>query len=87
MRKYKDETITRRLLTKLVCDRCGVEEDIASLATAYVAEFTHSYGYGSKYDQYKLEFDLCEKCLDETLQEMKINFRRGPHGETMGETI
>ena len=75
MREYKTETKEIKELSGLECDKCGAKEIIYELGTSYVAEFTHRFGYGSEHDQKKLDFDLCDKCLFELLNENEVKYR------------
>lgn len=75
MREYKIEATTVKNLTGLECDKCKAKEIIYELGTDYVAEFSHRFGYGSKHDMKKLDFDLCEKCLFEMLKENDVKYR------------
>ena len=77
---YKDEQITQKVPSKMVCDRCGLETSDrygggVGVGEIDMIEIRHEYGYGSKKDGEYIEFDLCEKCLDETINEMNIKVR------------
>ncbi len=75
MREYITETKITQIINKLVCDKCGQEEEIGKLDTEYVIEFSHTFGYGSEHDFDKINFDLCEKCLFNLLSENGIKYR------------
>lgn len=76
MRIYKEVTAVTKQKTKLICDKCLAEEDIKEFKVQpYIAEFSHSFGFGSKNDLSLLEFDLCEDCLFEILEKNNINYK------------
>lgn len=75
MREFVTRQKEEKLLSKLICDRCGNEEIILQLDTSYLIEFDHHFGFGSKYDMEKIEFDICETCLFEVLKKENIKYR------------
>jgi len=48
-------------MTTRICNKCGkeIDEHYESM------NINHKIGYGSKYDDARLEIDLCNECLDE----------------------
>lgn len=81
MKEYKDRETTMREVVLVACDRCGATEPVKSFDGVDVASFKHTFGFLSKKDGSKVEFDLCEKCLDEILDKEKIDYRlEGPSG-------
>ena len=80
MIEYKDEQVTQKVPSKMVCDRCGVTTTNKyggglGVGEIDMIEVRHEYGYGSTKDGEYIEFDLCEKCLDETIKTMNIKVR------------
>lgn len=80
MIEYEDETITRKVATKQICDRCGLElidryGGGVGVGQFDIIEIRHEFGYGSPKDGSYIEFDLCETCLDETIKTMNIKTR------------
>ena len=71
MRFYKDKE--KKILEKVLCNCCGRE-----LITTehYVAEgvmhVCKDWGYFSKKDLVRHEFDICEQCYDKMMGEFQI---------------
>ncbi len=81
MQEMKEVQKTVEELDTIVCDRCGAKEKMQDLSGTYVASFRHTFGYLSTKDESRIDFDLCEKCLDEVLTKENINYRLiGPGG-------
>ena len=69
MTEYKDKEVIQKVPVKYICDRCSIESEYE------IVELKYEYGYGSKKDGEYIEFDLCEKCLAETIKIMNIKPR------------
>ncbi len=72
MRQYTvEETMQRsreKKLEKIICNQCG--EVISLEAEAF--SIAYKWGYGSKFDLEKHEFDLCESCYEKLIVGFKI---------------
>lgn len=77
MKKYKTVTKETKELKKITCDRCGVtsseNDEMPAGMSPYIETIGIHWGYGSKYDNDYWEWDLCEKCIEETLGQIKCN--------------
>ena len=71
MQKYTDSE--KRTLEKVVCNRCGQE---LKLENGIVQEGVFSgdarWGYFSRRDGERHQFDLCEACYERLLEEFSI---------------
>jgi len=67
------ETITKEEIISLTCNKCGktVEGDHIAYASD-IETWTHEFGYGSRFDTDKLEFELCDECVESFLKSFKI---------------
>lgn len=66
-----EKVVIDRKLISIICNKCGeVSEEIDYINTNQ--EFNLSFGYGSDYDTQNWQFDLCEKCLMEIVNEFQI---------------
>lgn len=65
MKHYKYQTVTTvdKVLSKMVCDCCGKEDEVG-LRGSDVNEFSISFEYGSKFDLSKWDLDVCDSCLE-----------------------
>ncbi|MFI3208549.1 MAG: hypothetical protein R3Y40_05385 [Eubacteriales bacterium] len=75
MRQYTTKKTTQvveeKELGKIICNQCG-EEIKVDVTKGEVFQAKYSWGYGSKYDLQRHEFDLCETCYDKLIQGFKI---------------
>jgi ribosomal-protein-alanine N-acetyltransferase len=60
MRKYKEVTITKNEIDRVICNGCGKE------LTGYTDYLSVDklWGYGTAYDGQTHRFDLCEECYN-----------------------
>ena len=67
MKIYSDTQITKRHVTKVICDRCWIEHtDTFEIEEFLYLDFIG--GYGSIFgDGSKVECDLCQNCVKELL--------------------
>lgn len=78
MKEFKTVTKTVQVLSALTCNKCGVSQAISedpaeNLSTQYEFQsFKFRFGFGSKFDEEKWSFDLCEGCLEEFVNTFKI---------------
>jgi len=61
-------------VVEIVCDRCGAKENTKDMTGTDVASFQHTFGYLSKRDTDKINFDLCENCLIEILDKSGVKY-------------
>ena len=74
MKKFQKVTKTTDEVKEITCDRCGkrsVKNIVPVGMDPYIDTISVYWGYGSKYDGELWEFDLCEKCIEETLGVIK----------------
>ena len=68
MKVYGKTTSTERKVQKIFCNQCGrpmkIENGIVSAEV--------SFGYFSKKDGIRQEFDLCEECYDRMIRQFTI---------------
>lgn len=70
MREYEKE---QQKLSKVICNACGKEmevEDGILMEGCFQADWM--FGYFSKKDREKHDFDLCEECYDKMIQEFAL---------------
>jgi len=82
MRTYNEVEETRvdidYKLTSVTCNKCGVSEDrnVGDFSDdGYddnFASFRTHFGYGSRYDNERWQFDLCEGCLTELVKTFAV---------------
>jgi hypothetical protein len=74
MRNYtiqkKQVVQEEEILENVICNMCGSKQDPH---VGNCTDITINFGYGSKYDGDKWEFDLCDDCLDNIKNQMKIH--------------
>lgn len=81
MRTYIDKVRTLPEPEKIICNRCGREynlqdENIEPWIIDTIIHISYQFGYGSAVDGSSLDFDICEKCLDEITKDFKIPAER-----------
>lgn len=55
----------------IYCNICGKKFDIYDESSE--AFINTEMGYGSKYDGEQVDFDICNKCMDELIDKCKIS--------------
>lgn len=65
----KTIVITENVLG-IVCNKCG--KSSVPDYTNTVQAFDLTFGYGSNYDGHRIQFDICELCLEKMMREFKI---------------
>ena len=65
MREYKKEIVTKDVLDKLICSRCGKEDE--GVMHSDITSFNVFVRYGSRYDGDIYSADLCDNCLEEVI--------------------
>ena len=71
MRFYKDKE--KKLLEKVLCNCCGRELAMTGYHVAEgVMHVCKDWGYFSKKDLVRHEFDMCESCYDNMTAEFRI---------------
>lgn len=68
MKRYKQITVTKNQIDKVVCNGCGKELDSH---TDYLS-VDKKWGYGTSYDGDEHSFDLCEDCYGKIINGFKI---------------
>ncbi|WP_227939998.1 hypothetical protein [Alkalihalobacillus deserti] len=90
MRKYEKKEITKveraYLETSITCNKCGKTKQLEGedyereWQSNVFQSFTTHFGYGTRHDTEKWNFDLCEDCLTELVRSFKHlpdGFREG----------
>jgi hypothetical protein len=74
---YKTIQVEEREPESITCDRCGKTAHRASDWAGYqsFAQFSDSFGYGSKFDGENHYFDLCEDCYCHAMTTLGIKVR------------
>lgn len=76
----KFEEVTDSVVIEVTCNKCGASSTRKNEHDHYFSNefqtFHTNFGYGSKYDNERWEFDLCDDCLTELLK----TFMYGPSG-------
>ena len=77
MREYKKVNTKKLVVSKLVCNRCGLEynteeRDFEEWQWKTIFPFKVHFGYSTKHDLENWEFDLCEKCIEEIVSAFKV---------------
>lgn len=62
--------VNEKKVLDIVCNGCG-KSFVPDYANT-MQEFNLSFNYGSQWDGYKLNFDLCEICLEKIVCNFKI---------------
>ena len=71
MRFYKDKE--KKVLEKVLCNCCGRELTVKeSCLTEGVMYVCKDWGFFSKKDLVRHEFDVCEQCYDEMISKFQI---------------
>lgn len=73
MTEYVMVSATERKADKVFCNHCGRE--ISKNALGYFQDYVHvekEWGYFSKKDGERYNFDLCEDCLDHFIESFAI---------------
>lgn len=89
MRQYTtietQKTMEEMKLSVIICNQCGKEIQIpsdeegtfqADVAKAEVFAADYSWGYGSKYDMERHQFDLCETCYEKLIEGFQVKIER-----------
>ena len=63
----------------IFCNMCGRSEKIDKFnqTKTYFHSFSDTVGYGSPHDGEKIEFHLCDECLEELNKKMKFSLFGG----------
>jgi len=74
MKTYKKikKKIIEKKIQSITCNGCGKKVEGEYSEMSKIESFSHTFGYGSKRDGDKVEFDLCEKCVDRIFKQFKI---------------
>ena len=59
------------VLESTVCNKCGKKFNNERIGNP-ITEIEINFGYGSKYDNQKWVFDLCDECIYELTNDFKI---------------
>ena len=71
MRFYKDKE--KKVLEKVLCNCCGRELSVkGGCVTEGVMYVCKDWGFFSKKDLVRHEFDVCEQCYDEMISKFQI---------------
>jgi hypothetical protein len=79
MKKTKqiEETITKEEVLSMTCDCCGKTEVGEHVEYASdINNFNISFGYGSKFDTDRWEFDVCDQCLEKWVAGFKHSIKK-----------
>ena len=74
MKIRKEIQVTQKVIVKQVCNLCGEtnESSMYWQGGRYINDFSVYPTYGSKWDGAIIEFDLCDECLTNIFNSMKI---------------
>lgn len=76
MKKYVEKQVIRQVIENIVCNKCGenIKKEWTGIEPIFVdhQSFKLLFGWGSKYDGLKMEFDLCDDCMVEIIESFKI---------------
>lgn len=74
MKIRKEVQVTQKIIVKQVCNMCGEQNNTSSYwhGGKYIHDFVAYPSYGSKWDNATIEFDLCDECLENIFNSMKI---------------
>lgn len=69
-------------IVEVVCNKCGKHFSCKSnsFETNLIHDFVAKFGYSSEHDFEKLEFDLCEDCLNQFINTFEIEPTKGYYG-------
>lgn len=74
------EEVSEHKLTEICCNKCGTKSEIhyegiheADFSVNEYQTFSTYFGYGSRFDNERWEFDLCEDCLVELIKTFKYS--------------
>jgi hypothetical protein len=73
MKDYKVIETQEKVPVNYKCDRCGVFSEDGF--NPYIETFKIQWGYGSNFDLEEWEFDLCEDCIKEKLQDVNVKIK------------
>ncbi len=83
MKVYRKTTSTERKVQRIFCNRCGRSMKIENgIVREGIFSAEVSFGYFSKKDGIRQEFDLCEECYDRMIRQFKIPFPLVPLPES-----
>lgn len=74
MKKYKKVSIEKEIVEEVYCNICG--EKIAKNSHNHFEDFLHVekvWGYDSKKDGKKDDFDVCQRCYEGWIKTFKIS--------------
>jgi len=63
---------THMVTSSITCNFCGVEYSNGDINMEPITEFTIEPGFGSGYDLEHFTLDICDICLDELLNNLKV---------------
>lgn len=73
--EIKEVVEKQKIVKKGYCNKCGKEypfDNEYGYIEADLETWRKSFGYGSKFDGGRLEFELCDGCTEEFLNSFKI---------------
>ncbi len=70
MKIYQRKLIERKKVRYIICNQCG--ENIEIKQYKDFLNINKTWGYNSNYDNENHEFELCENCYKELLDNFKI---------------
>lgn len=74
MRKFKKVAIEKDVVEEIYCNICG--EEITKNIHSHFDDYLHIekvWGYHSKKDGKKDDFDVCQRCYEEWIKTFKIS--------------
>ena len=73
MREYETIEVKTVVIKAVNCDKCGKKLSIPETPEYFDGcEVVMSYGYGSDRDGGQVFLDLCNKCADEIIENLKL---------------
>lgn len=67
------EIVKKEEVIEIQCNNCGKSEKGDNISYESTIEtWSHSFGYGSKFDGDCIEFELCDKCYKKIIDNFKI---------------
>ena len=71
VREVREEVIKNEVIA-ITCNRCGKVESGEHIEyESTIQRWSHSFGYGSKFDTDTVDFDLCDDCVEAIFKEFK----------------
>ena len=59
------KTIHTEEVISITCNRCGISDE--NIDSSNIETWSHNFGYGSKFDTDIVEFELCDVCYSEII--------------------